>query len=93
MDNPVDLSFERRKRLGMEDNSSLSPADLLKQALADVEKMGTNEASADRAYILLAKQTPGGFGFAAYRCGMNNLEEIGLLDVAKQDALLRVLDE
>lgn len=92
MDNPVDLSFERRKRLGMEDNSSLSPADLLKMVLADVENTETNESSADRAYVIVAKSTPGGLAFTAYRCGMNSLEEIGLLDAVKQDALLRVLE-
>lgn len=83
---PTDLTWERKKRT--DDNSDLSPADLLRLALEDLEK--GDYPSATRCAILIIqepadKSEPATMSY--YRSNMTRVEEVGYLAVWQQNRI------
>jgi hypothetical protein len=83
----VDLSLEKKKRV--DDNGAVTPEELLRMALEDLQKGDYPHAT--RCLIMIVEENPDPNKPAHlhhYRCRMGRVEEIGYLDMWK-DARIR----
>lgn len=85
----VDLTWERKKL--SDNNTELSPADLLRMALEDVERGDYPHASKCMILIVETDETPGVRAHHHYyRAGMERVEEVGYLAIWTQRTIERM---
>jgi hypothetical protein len=80
----ADLDFERKRRTN--DNVDLTPRDLLRLALEDMDK-GEYPRAAKCMILILDESEEGGLTQHPYRCGMTRTDEIAHLEAWKLERL------